>query len=393
MMRKMFALAWLNGLQLLRNPGELVGVIVLPLALTMLFGSAFSGGEGEAMRVLFVDDDDSVYSAQVGTLLDVEESFETSAVSRSQAEDLIASGSDGVAVLVPDGFEAGLKGEGTVIQVLRDPTSESAYAVIPVVQGIAMRMSGNVQTAEVVVRMAPPGSVGFDEVYETANAKWDPKPPVYAEGQTVVASDVRGDSVMAEGATLSSIGFTVWFILFMTFGSAGGILEEREQGTLRRLLVAPLARGTLLGGKVLGIVMAASVQALILVAVGALVFGVPWGRDPVATGLVLGAYILAGTGLAVLVTALVRTRDQLSGLSPLISTGLAMLGGCLWPIEVVPPFMQAIAKLTPAGWAVMGLADVVARNQGLDAALLPTTVLLGFAAVSLGAGIKLLKFE
>jgi len=54
-----------------------------------------------------------------------------------------------------------------------------------------------------------------------------------------VASEVRGDSVLAEGQAQSSIGFTVWFILFMTFGSAGGILEEREQGTLRRLLVAP----------------------------------------------------------------------------------------------------------------------------------------------------------
>ena len=82
--------------------------------------------------------------------------------------------------------------------------------------------------------------------------------------------------------------------------------------------------------------------------------------------LVLGSYMLAGTGLAVMVSALVRTRDQMSGLSPLVSTGLAMLGGCLWPLEVVAPFMQTVAKFTPTGWAVMGLTDVVARNQGIE---------------------------
>lgn len=393
MIRKILALAWLNALQLLRNPGEVVGVLVLPLALTMLFGSAYSGAGEKPMSVLLVDEDSTVYSAQVGTLLDAEESFETSAVTRAQAEDLIAKGEASVAVLVPAGFQDALKGNGAEIEVLRDPASESSFAVISVVQGVAMRMSGDVQAAKVVVGAMPPGSVSFDTIYYTADAKWEPKPPVYAQGETVIASEVRGDSVLAEGATLSSIGFTVWFILFMTFGSAGGILEEREQGTLRRMLVAPISRGTIVSGKIVGIVLAASVQALVLVGVGALAFGVPWGRDPLAVFVVLGSYVLAGTGLAVLVSALVRTRDQLSGLSPLISTGLAMLGGCLWPLEVIAPFMQTVAKFTPTGWAVMGLTDVVARNQGMQAALVPSLVLLAFAVASLVLGARLLRFE
>ena len=392
MMRKVLALAWLNALQLLRNPGEVVGVIVLPLALTMLFGSAFAGSEGKPMQVLFVDEDGSAYSAQVRELLDAEESFETSAVARSEAEHLIGEGDAAVAVVVPDGFGDGLAGDGAEIQVLRDPASESAFAVISVVQGVSMRMSGNAEVA-VYISQGMPWVGDFDDVYAASDARWEPLPPIYAEGQTVVASEVRGDSVMAEGATLSSIGFTVWFMLFMTFGSAGGILEEREQGTLRRLLVAPVTRGTIMAGKIVGIVLAAAAQALILVGVGALAFGVPWGRDPLPVAIVLGAYVLAGTGLAVMVSALVRTRDQLGGLSPLISTGLAMLGGCLWPIEVVAPVMQTVAKLTPTGWAVIGLTDIVARNQGIEAAVLPTAVLLAFAVVSLIIGVRFLKFE
>lgn len=393
MMRKILALAWLNAIQLLRNPAEVVGVVVLPIVLTMLFGSVFGGGGGGTVRVFFVDEDDSVYSAQVGALIDAEESFTVEEMIRSEAEEMIASGDGSAAVIVPDGFGDDLEAGEAKIHVLRHPASESALAVQSVVQGVAIRMSGSAAIAS-IVRAAPSGAgVGFDDAYRRVDAEWDPQPPVYAEGRTVVASEVRGDSVLAEGSAQSSIGFTVWFILFMTFGSAGGILEEREQGTLRRLLVAPIGRATVLTGKVAGTVLAATVQALVLTTVGALAFGVPWGRDPAGVALVLGSYILAGTGLAVMVSALVRTRDQMGGASPLISTGLAMLGGCLWPIEVVSPAMQAIARLTPTGWAVMGLTDVVVRNQGVQAAVTPSLVLLAFAAVTLGIGAKMLRFE
>ncbi|MHB1477202.1 MAG: ABC transporter permease [Coriobacteriia bacterium] len=392
MMRKILALAWLNAVQLLRNPAEVVAVVVLPLVLTMLFGSAFAGAQVSELSVLFVDEDGSSYSAQVGELIDAEESLKIVQATREEAEAQISEGEAAVAVLVSEGFGSDLPNAQAAIEIMRNPTSQSGYAVFAVVQGIAMRMSGNAAAAH-IVSTAMPGVAEFDEVYADADARWEPVPPVYTEGQTVVASEVRGDSVIAEGTAQSSIGFTVWFILFMTFGSAGGILEEREQGTLRRLLVAPISRGTILSGKVLGTVLAASVQALVLVLVGALAFGVEWGRDPLGVVLVLGSYILAGTGLAVMISALVRTRDQMSGLSPLVSTGLAMLGGCLWPLEIVSPFMQTIAKLTPTGWAVIGLTDVVYRNQGVQAAVVPTLVLLGFAGVMLGIGVKMLKFE
>ncbi|MHB1135430.1 MAG: ABC transporter permease [Coriobacteriia bacterium] len=391
-MRKILALAWLNAVQLLRNPAEVVAVVVLPLVLTMLFGSAFAGAQVSELSVLFVDEDGSSYSAQVGELIDAEESLKIVQATREEAEAQISEGEAAVAVLVSEGFGSDLPNAQAAIEIMRNPTSQSGYAVFAVVQGIAMRMSGNAAAAD-IVSTAMPGVAEFDEVYADADARWEPVPPVYTEGQTVVASEVRGDSVIAEGTAQSSIGFTVWFILFMTFGSAGGILEEREQGTLRRLLVAPISRGTILSGKVLGTVLAASVQALVLVLVGALAFGVEWGRDPLGVVLVLGSYILAGTGLAVMISALVRTRDQMSGLSPLVSTGLAMLGGCLWPLEIVSPFMQTIAKLTPTGWAVIGLTDVVYRNQGVQAAVVPTLVLLGFAGVMLGIGVKMLKFE
>lgn len=393
-MRRIVAIARLETFKLLRNPAELMAVLLLPLALTLVFGSAFSASADRPLSLLLVDEDATVYSHQVRTLLAAEPSFSVRAVSRAAAEKAVAAGDAPIAVIVSHGFSQRLRGGDARIETLTDPGSESALAAAAVVRGIATRMSGDARAASALLaREAVADDARFDALYARADAAWEPTAPVAIAGKTVVASSVRGDAVTASGSTQYSTGFAVMFIMFVTFGGAGGILEEREQGTLRRLLTAPLSRAVLMAGKVGGIVLTACVQALVLVGVGALVFRVPWGASPLAAALVLFAYILAVTGLAVLVSALVRTRDQLAGLGPLLSTGLAMLGGCFWPIDIVSPAMKVIARLTPSGWAMIGLTDIVARNRGLDAALLPAGVLLGFAAVTLGLGVKLLRFE
>jgi ABC-2 type transport system permease protein len=395
MIRRILAIAWLNVQQMLRNPAELVGVLVLPVALTLIFGSAFgSGGGDNPVTVPVVDEDASAFSSQVVRLLDAEESFEVTLVARSEAERRIAASENSVAVVLPAGFGDDVERGTATISVMQDPTSESGFAAMAVIQGVAVRMSADVAAARIPEQMpfpVPPAT--FAERYAAADRLWEPTPPVSVSGQTVVASEVRGDSEFASGSTQSSAGFTVMFIMFVTFGGASGILEEREQGTLRRLLITPNRKSQLIVGKILGIVITAVLQAAILVGIGAVFFGVPWGSDPLAVTLLLLSYILAVTGLAILVSSVVRSRDQLSGLMPLLAVGLSMLGGSFWPLQIVSPFMQTIAKLTPTGWAMIGLTDVVARNQGMEAAVVPTLVLLGFAAVSLFLGARMLRFE
>ncbi|MBN2403975.1 MAG: ABC transporter permease [Coriobacteriia bacterium] len=394
MIRKIVAIGWLNVQQMMRNPAELVGVILLPVALTLVFGSAFGSGEARPLLIPVVNEDGSSYATQVSGLIDAEESFEVTSVSREEAERRVREGDNALAVIVPDGFGEEVESGDAAILIMRNPASENAFAAMAVIEGVAVRMSADVAAANLPSRMpfsTEPST--FAERYRAADGLWEPAPPVSVVGETVVASDVRGDSEFASNNTQYSTGFTVMFIMFVTFGGASGILEEREQGTLRRLLITPNNKMVLVVGKIFGIVMTAVIQTLILVGIGAVVFSVPWGNAPLAVVLLFLSYILAVTGLAILLSALVRSRDQLSGLMPLLSVGLAMLGGSFWPLQIVSPVMQTIAKLTPTGWAMIGLTDVVARNQGMQAALLPAAVLLGFAAVSLGLGARLLKFE
>jgi ABC-2 type transport system permease protein len=394
MMRRILAIGWLNVQKILRDPSEMVGVVVLPLALTLVFGAAFGAQEAKPVQVPVADEDGSVYAEQVAELLAAEPSLEVTLVAREEAERRVREQETALAVVVPAGFGDDVEAGKATIRVLRDPASDAAFAAAAVVQGIAVRMSGNVAAAFAVEQMPVPAAAEpFAERYQAADARWEPEPPVGVSGETVIASEVRGDTEMAPTNTQYSTGFTIMFIMFVTFGGAAGILEEREEGTLRRLLIAPISKATIIGGKIFGIVITALLQSSILVGIGVALFKVPWGNDPLAVLLILVSYILAVTGLAVLLSAFVRSRDQYSGLGPVLTITLAMLGGSFWQLDIVSPAMQFIARLTPTGWAMIGLTDVVARNQGASAALVPMLVLLGFAIVSLGLGVKFLKFE
>jgi ABC-2 type transport system permease protein len=72
---------------------------------------------------------------------------------------------------------------------------------------------------------------------------------------------------------------------------------------------------------------------------------------------------------------------------------LAALGGCWWPAELMPGWMRTLSHALPTAWAMDGFHALITFGHGLEAVLVPTTVLLGFAAVFSAAGARLLRFD
>jgi ABC-type multidrug transport system permease subunit len=293
-------------------------------------------------------------------------------------------------------------GVDTTVTVVEDPRSTAYVAVVQAVQGRVQRIAANGTTIGIVrqafadastltgVLYSPPAP---RDVYTYADRIWSPTPPLSVEETAVTRSQVRGNSEQPMGFQQYSLGFTLMFMLFMGMGSAGGFLDEREQGTLSRLLTTPTDRAVLVVGKVAGIYATVIMQAAIMIGFGVLVFHVPWGDDPLGVIMIIGTFGLAATGLGVMISSLARTRGQMSAVTAVGATTLAMLGGAYWPLDIVSPAMRTVALFTPVGWAMTGLTDVVVRYQGTVQAVLPSAVLLGMAVVFLGVGVSRLKME
>ena len=168
---------------------------------------------------------------------------------------------------------------------------------------------------------------------------------------------------------------------------------ERQNGTLRRLMVTPTRKSTYLLGTIFGQVVTALVQMLLLVLFGIFVMKSDWGSQPLALAVMMVSAALAAAALGTTLGTFVKTEGQATGLSIMTGMVMALLGGCWYPLEMFPQTVQTVVKILPTTWAMRGLLDIVLRGQGMAAILPDAAILFGFAAAFLGIGIWRFKYE
>jgi ABC-2 type transport system permease protein len=169
--------------------------------------------------------------------------------------------------------------------------------------------------------------------------------------------------------------------------------DERDCGTLTRLLMVPRGFAPLLAGKLGARVVVGFVQAMVLLIAGRLIFGISLGPSPTALVVLAAALAFAAAALGLLVAALASTREQTLPLSLAVVLGLAALGGLWWPIALVPLWLRTLGEGFFPTWAMYGMSDLILRERGLDAMLLPVTVLLVQGAFILALGLWIFRLR
>jgi ABC-type multidrug transport system permease subunit len=172
-------------------------------------------------------------------------------------------------------------------------------------------------------------------------------------------------------------------LVLLTSGSSMLVLE-RMQGLLRRLASAPMTRSEVVAGKWGGRMVLAILQVGFAVIVGTLVFKMRWGPDIAMIVVVLVSWAAFCASAGLLLGSVAKTEGQASGLGVLVANLLAALGGCWWPIEVTPGWMQSLQNFMPTGWAMDALHKLISFEAGAMAAL-PQVITLLVASLLIGA--------
>jgi len=167
--------------------------------------------------------------------------------------------------------------------------------------------------------------------------------------------------------------------------------DERNWGTLTRLLVAPAGFARLLAGKLGARFVAGFVQAMLLLLWGHWVFGVSLGSSAAAIVLLTAGIAFAAAALGLLVAAVAATREQTLPLSLVTTLGLAALGGLWWPISFVPDWLRLVGQAFFPTWGMYGLSDLILRDRGLAAVLVPLAVMVIQGALMLAIGLWLFR--
>lgn len=147
--------------------------------------------------------------------------------------------------------------------------------------------------------------------------------------------------------------YLVMFAFFLVLTMGWLFTAERRQGTLKRLMLAPLTSSQILLGKLIPCLVVSVFQGLVLLLAGRLIFGMSWGPEPAYLALVVFCTSLAATGLALLIGVLARTENQVAIYGTLIVLVLAGLsGGMMGDRSLMPERMQTISRITPHAWAL-----------------------------------------
>jgi len=368
--------AWISAANLLRqvrDRTDLFFVFVLPTLIIVALGLQYGGGNQVRLGVV-APAGDAAATALVDALGADTSLFEVRAVATAdELRSLVERGRVEAGVVIPDGFGTSLgAGHPTTVTYLAT-TGSLTTGIRASVESEVARLNAIATAANVAANAI---GVPVATTQPIAASLYPAQPGVTITTKTV------GESGPFAGFSQFAFGATTQLILFMFLTSltaSGRLVYTRRLGVSARMLSTPTSATTIVVGEALGRFWIAMLQAVFIVALSTLVFGVRWG-DPLAAGVLIGLFGLTAAGLALLVGAIARDPDQASSMGVFAGLAFGALGGCMIPYQFMPEAMQTFAKLLPHSWAVLGLQSLIRDGGGLSS-VLPNVAVLAVWAV------------
>jgi len=402
---------------ILSDKGNIFWVFGFPVIFALFFGAIFSGmgNEPSGMKIAVVDEDKSEFSKAYTDRLASYESLETVSLERAEAMDLVRRGKLTAAVMLKSGFGDGFAGlfgsDDPKLQIAADPAHrmESGY-----LQGLLVKaqfealskrfgdrswMKGQIATwrKDVSAGLGNEQAGVFlnffdslDNLIEDANDE-NLQFPLEGGILNVATLDVQEQR---EGPSNSfQITFPqamIWAILGCTATFAISIVKERTSGTFARLRVGPLSKAHILGGK--GLACFATCTCVMCVQwFGAnVIFKMPTD-SPLLLIPAAACTILCFAGFMMFVATLGRTEQSVGGAGWAMLMIMAMIGGGMIPLFVMPPWLRSISHFSPVKWGIYAIEGAIWRGFTITEMIGPCLILLAIGGTFFSLGVLMLR--
>jgi ABC-2 type transport system permease protein len=360
----LLALTLANIKSYVRDRAALFWTLAFPLIFIFMFGLIFQGGGDSNVSLGWVDQDGSAASAQLKTAFEGSHGVELTVAEEADALDRMRQGQVDAVVEVPAGYgaaigaAAGGSGPPTNLVIYTDPSRQNlAAAVYQAVGSIlgVINLGGR-----------PPLVVPRGETLQTENLNFI----------SYFVPSMLGLSVMQVG-------------IF----AAISLVADREKLILKRLAATPLRRWQLVGSNVLMRLLIALIQAVIIMTVGVLAFGVKiTGPFPLSiVFIVLGAVSFLALGYVVASFAL--TEDSANGMTSVIQFPMMFLSGTFFPIDQMPDPLQAVARVIPLTYLSDALRQVMVGGAAFAPLWVCFAVLTGWLVVCFAIAARKFRWQ
>ncbi|MBA4170645.1 MAG: ABC transporter permease, partial [Chloroflexi bacterium] len=305
----------------IRDRTALIVSVIAPFGLAAILGTVIPSGNGSLdLRYAIADLDGSSVSAAFrdGPLDGLADAGVAEIIEVDGADAARAAVDDDeadAAFVIPAGFGEAI--QGTDDAELELITRADAGIARQVGQAVTASFVAELDAIRLSVMAAVASGGGPPEAAEierlaslAAEASFEP-PPISVE-------QANTDVAQVDSRTYYAASMPIFFLFFTAQYGPMSLLNERRQGTLARLVAAPIRPWAIVLGKALGSFILGLGATAVLVIASTFLLGASWG-NPVGVALLALAAVVAASGITALVTTLARTEQQADGLNSIVA--------------------------------------------------------------------------
>lgn len=326
---------------------------LLPLLTLLIFGYAIRL-EAKNIPLTVRDFDSTPLSRSYIERLFATNQFEPASTGDLSAQEAIDRDLAKVAVIIPPDFSKRVKaGESSPVQVLVDGTDVNNARVIQ-------------------------NSIQATTRFFLRNSGLQSPPAQQITPQTRIwFNPGRQESLYIVPGTCAVI---LW--IYPSLLAAVAMVREKEQGTIVQVYASSLSAAELLLGKALAFLLVGLSEAMLVIGIGAILFGLSFAGDPtpflIATPIFIGVSVLFGLLIGT------RATTQTAAVQAVALTGFLsafLLSGFIYPLSNIPFPLSLISNIVPARYYIPIIRDAFVRGTGWASLWLHLLLLIGLGGL------------
>jgi ABC-2 type transport system permease protein len=372
--------------------GALFFFILFPFIFIVMFNFLNLGvTEDTKLQLHLVSEEaetEESYSHRIIDILENTGNFEIIMMDYEAAQQAVEDEAISGFIAFPADFTEGIDtGTGTELEVVSNAEDTEDRAAL---SGISQSIASQVGSVSVIVAtleelkeqeaLSPQEKATIDQIIEQVKEQALSGRGVGPQSLIAYSTEKVGDVEEQSPANWVIPGYLVMFVFFGAALGAETIVRERQNNTLERLMSSSVRRESILGGIFTGTAAKGLVQVLLFWVVGLLLFNMDMGNSPAAVVILSILMVIVSAAFAIMLATLVKTQRSAGSIAVLASLVLAPIGGCWWPLFIMPEWLQGLARITPHGWATTGFNKLMLFGADFSAVVPEMLVLLGFAA-------------
>ena len=388
---------------ILHDKRAVVLTLFLPIALITLFAFAYGGigGSNDAnpITIYISDQDNTDITKDIILQLDTLKSLDIKKMPLDSAKTEVKKGSRVGLLVFYKGFKDSVdNGSNPSMELFYDQSRQIEAGLLQqVLFSKLMGIVGQKTIKKSVKKMIAENNPDLNKKdLASIQEKVDEQMNSFSESDKNPANNsmgIKSTPVFAKaehnlGLIQAVAGTAIMMLLFTVTGMGSGMLLEKEEGTLKKLLYSPITPTSILYGKMVATIVVSIAQLSVMFVFAWLVFGLNIFVDFPSLLLMILATAFACSSFGIFIASIAKTRKQVESYSTLIILVMSAIGGSMVPLFLMPSIMQKIGVISVNYWGIQGFYDIFWRHLPITDVAIRAAVLLGIGVIMITISIN-----